>query len=581
MSEIQTGIYKRLLGYTARHKGFLVIAVLAMIVSALTEPAFALLMKPLLNGSFVDQDASVTRWVAASLLFIFILRGISTFITSYYMAKIGWSVIKALRLELFSRYLSMPTAFFDHASSGQLISRITYNTEQVANAASDSLTQLIRDSLTVIGLLTVMIYLSWQMTLGFLFVAPLVTAIVVYVTRRFRSISRRIQGSMGDVTHITEEMVHGHRIIKVFNGQEYEQSHFEAANEKNRMLNLKMVVTKSASTPIVQAILGIVLVAIILFATSPSMKAHIDVGTFMSFMSAMMMLMAPVKRLTDVNATIQRGIAAGESIFAVLDSEQEQDTGTVSMETSNGQLIFDQVSFSYTGSEKRVLKDISFSAEKGQTIALVGMSGSGKSSLVNLLPRLYQVTEGRILLDGISIDDIKLTDLRNQIAYVGQEVTLFNDTVRNNIAYGRMQESSDEEIIEAAQSANAWEFIKDMPAGLDTQVGEKGALLSGGQRQRIAIARALLKDAPLLILDEATASLDTESEKLIQKAIENLSRNRTTLVIAHRLKTIEHADKILVLENGEIIEQGNHSELIQKKGRYTSLHNIQFSDKTL
>lgn len=579
MSKSQPGIYKRLLGYTVRHKGFLIIAILAMVVSALTEPAFALLMKPLLNGSFVDQDASVTRWVAASLLLIFVLRGIATFVTSYYMAKIGWSVIKSLRLELFARYLSMPTAFFDHASSGQLISRITYNTEQVANAASDSLTQLVRDSLTVIGLLAVMIYLSWQMTLGFLFVAPLVTAIVVYVTRRFRRISRKIQGSMGDVTHITEEMVHGHRIIKVFNGQEYEQSHFEQANEKNQLLNLKMVVTKSASTPIVQAILGIVLVAVILFATSPSMKEHIDVGTFMSFMSAMMMLMAPVKRLTDVNATIQRGIAAGESIFTVLDSEQEKDTGTVSMETSNGQLKFEQVSFSYAGIEKMVLKDISFSAKKGQTIALVGMSGAGKSSLVNLLPRLYQVTEGRILLDGISIDDIKLTDLRNQIAYVGQEVTLFNDTVRNNIAYGRMQESSDEEIINAAKSANAWEFIQNMPTGLDTQVGEKGALLSGGQRQRIAIARALLKDAPLLILDEATAALDTESEKLIQKAIENLSRNRTTLVIAHRLKTIEHADRILVLEDGKIIEQGSHSELMKKKGRYTSLHNIQFSDK--
>ncbi len=574
MSETQIGIYKRLLGYTARHKGYLVIAILAMIISALTEPAFALLMKPLLNGSFVDQDATVTRWVAAGLLFIFVMRGISTFVTSYFMANIGWSVIKTLRLELFSRYLSMPTTFFDHASSGQLISRITYNTEQVANAASDSLTQLVRDSLTVIGLLAVMIYLSWQMTLGFLFVAPLVTVIVVYVTRRFRNISRRIQGSMGDVTHITEEMVHGHRIIKVFNGQEYEQSHFEVANEKNRMLNLKMVVTKSASTPIVQAILGVVLVAIILFATSPTMKEHIDVGTFMSFMSAMMMLMAPVKRLTDVNATIQRGIAAGESIFAVLDNEQEQDTGTVAMENSDGKLVFEHVSFAYSGSEKQVLKDISFTAEKGQTIALVGMSGSGKSSLVNLLPRLYQVTEGRILLDGVPINDIKLTDLRNQIAYVGQEVTLFNDTVRNNIAYGRMQASSDQEIIEAAKSANAWEFIQKMPEGLDTQVGEKGALLSGGQRQRIAIARALLKDAPLLILDEATAALDTESEKLIQQAIENLAQDRTTLVIAHRLKTIEHADRILVLEDGEIIEQGSHSELIKKSGRYTSLHNM-------
>ncbi len=571
-------VYRRLLGYSLKQWPLMLLAVLGMLVAAATEPAFAALMKPLLDGSFVARDAETTRIVAILLLVVFIARGVASFVTSYFMAKIGWEVVKQLRGALFRKYLHLPTSMFDMASSGQLLSRITYNTEQVAAAATTSLTLLIRDSLTVIGLLGWMLYLDWRMTLGFLLIAPVVTLIVAWITRRFRRISRRIQNSMGDVAHVAEEMIEGHRVVKVFGGQEYEQRHFEQANENNRLLNLKMVITRSAGTPIVQFFVALVLVGIILYASRPEFQDTITVGTFMSFMTAMMMLLAPIKRLTDVNATIQRGIAAGEDIFSVLDEEEERDSGTIHLERARGKVEYKDVYFKYNNKMEYILKGISFVAEPGETIALVGRSGSGKSTLVNLLPRLYDATKGEILLDDLPIDQIHLRDLRDQIAYVGQEVILFNDSIRNNIAYGRLQSASDEEVKAAAKAAHAWDFIQTMPEGMDTQVGENGVLLSGGQRQRLAIARALLKDAPILILDEATASLDTEAERHIQDALENLSRDRTTLVIAHRLSTVENADCILVLQDGEIIERGDHKTLLAKKGQYAKLYAMQFHE---
>jgi subfamily B ATP-binding cassette protein MsbA len=397
------------------------------------------------------------------------------------------------------------------------------------------------------------------------------------VTKRFRKISKRIQQSMGHVTHVTQEMIEGNRVVKIFGGSEYEQAQFEKVNEHNRVQHIKLVVTRSAGTPIVQILVGMVLVGIIVVATQSQNQNQVSVGVFMSFMVAMMALLTPIRRLTNVNAVVQKGIVAGESIFAVLDAQGEQDIGSKTIERAQGELDFDHVSLTYQGGETSVLEDISFTVEAGKTVALVGRSGSGKSSLVNLLPRIYELNGGVITIDGIPINELTLLSLRNQIAYVGQHITLFNDSIRNNIAYGELRGSNDAAIIQAAKSANAWEFIEALPKGLDTQVGEKGLLLSGGQRQRLAIARALLKDAPILILDEATASLDSESERHIQTALELLSKNRTTLVIAHRLSTIENADTILVLDQGKIIEQGSHQTLLAKDAAYAHLYRMQFS----
>ncbi len=570
-------IYKRLLGYSFKYKKELFLAIIMMIVTALTQPAFAALMRPLTDEAFVQSEMAGAPRIAGLLFLVVFLNGVGGFISGTLMSRIGWNVVSGLRGELFSKYVSMPTGFFDSASSGKLISSITYNTEQVAEAATNSITLLIRDGVAVISLLAMMFYLDYRMALGFLVAAPIVTLIVTYVTRRFRKISSRIQNSMGDVAHVTEEMVNAHRVVKIFGGQEYEKQHFKTANDFNRTQNIKLIVTKSASTPIVQMCVALVLVGAILFAANPTLDKPVSAGTFVAFMTCMLLLMPSIKGLTEVNPRIQKGVAAGEKIFKVLDDDDELDKGRRTIQRAAGKLQFEQVNFKYDGTDKFVLRDISFTVEVGQTVAFVGFSGSGKSTLVNLLPRLYNPSAGRILLDDISIDELNLRQLRSQIAYVGQEVTLFNDSIRNNIAYGELNGASDEDIIAAAKAANAWEFIEALPEGLNTITGEKGMLLSGGQRQRLAIARALLKNAPILILDEATASLDSNSERLIQSAIEHASKDRTTLVIAHRLSTIENADIILVMEDGRIVESGQHEELLQRGGRYAHLHAMQFS----
>jgi subfamily B ATP-binding cassette protein MsbA len=571
-------VYRRLLSYVRPYWWIFALALLGMAVDAGTQAGFAYLMKPLLDESFVKKNPDVIAIVPPLIVVIFLARGVAGFLATYGMAAVGRHVIRDLRSQMFRQYLSLPTRYYDNASSGQMISRLTYNTEQVAQAATNAVTILVRDSLTIIALLGVMLYLSVTLTLTFLVVGPVIAGVVTYVSRRFRRISRRIQDSMGDVTHVTEEVVEGNKVVKTFGGQDYEEAHFRHANENNRKLNMKMMATNAASAPLVEFAGSLALAAIVFMATRPELIAEMTPGTFVSFFSSMMLLLPAMKKLTTVNAQIQKGIAAAESIFELLDSETEADTGTHRLERAEGELEFQDVSLVYEPEKGPVLSDIGFRARPGTVTAIVGRSGSGKSSLVSLIPRFYEPDTGRILLDGTDIRDIRLRDLRDQIGLVTQDITLFNDTVARNIAYGGLGQASQAEIERAAEAAHAMEFIRHMPEGLDTMVGENGVLLSGGQRQRIAIARALLKDAPILILDEATSSLDSESERMIQDALDDLMRARTTLVIAHRLSTVENADQVVVLKEGRIAEVGSHAELLSGEGHYRWLHRMQFRD---
>lgn len=571
-------VYRRLLGYVAPFWKMFSIAILGMIIYALTQPAFAALIKPLMDESFVAHDARSIRVIPAMVVGLFVLRGLSGFLSAYFISWVGRSVIKTLRAQAFSQLLRLPTRYYDATSSGVLISKLTYNIEQVAEATTNAITVLIRDGLTIIGLIGLMFYLSWKLSFFILIVGPIIAVLVRYVSERFRRYSTRIQDSMGDVTKVAEEVVTGHRIVKLFGGEQQELRHFEQVNEHNRYLNMKLVLVNAGSSPIIQFIAGIGMALVIYVATLPSMLSVVSVGTFASFLSAMLLVMAPLKHVTDINAPLQKGIAAGQSIFELLDEEVEARGGSRPLGHARGALEFRKLNFSYASEKGEVLRDISFTVEPGKTIALVGRSGSGKSTLVGLVARFYDPDSGEILLDGYPLQDYKLHDLREQIAMVGQDVMLFNDSIRNNIAYGTLSERNDSDVLAAAEAANALEFIRALPEGLDTVVGDRGVLLSGGQRQRIAIARALLKNAPLLILDEATSALDSESERHIQSALERLMRARTTLVIAHRLSTVERADRILVLDQGRIIESGKHAELLAQDGQYAMLHRMQFRD---
>ena len=565
-----TGIYRRLLGYVNPYRGQLALAILAMIVYAGSSTAFAALMKPMLDGSFVERDMQSITIVPILIVVIFVFRGLAGFFSTYLMAKIGWSIVKQIRLELFDKYLDMPTATFDHSSAGDMISRVTFNVRNMSVVATDCLTILVRDSLSIIGLLCLMLYHSWKLSLGFLLLGPLVTMIVIFVSSRFRKLNFGIQDSMGRVASVIEEAVEGQRLVKVFGGREYERQHFEAANETNRSLNVKETFTRAASAPIIQFLVAIALAIIVFLASSGRYVGEISVGVFMSFITAMMMLFAPIKQLTLVNAKIQAGVAAGQSVFEVLDSDSERDTGTQQLQSKQIEVAFESVDFSYDNG-KPVLTDLDFTVAAGETIALVGGSGSGKSTIANLIPRLYDVTNGRIAINAVDIREYTLTSLREHISYVGQEVTLFNDTVLANIAYGQMQGADEAAIKDACRAAHAHEFIEKLSEGYQTIVGENGVMLSGGQRQRIAIARAILKDAPLLVLDEATSALDTESERKVQQGLAELMQNRSTIVIAHRLSTIENADRIIVMDAGKIVEIGSHHELLEGNGYYAYL----------
>lgn len=572
-------LYRRLLRYVLPHWRVFLAASLALIVVAASEAAFAALIKPMMDGTFVERDSAVIKWAPVVMIVLFLFNGIASYGAAMGMQWVARQVIKTLRGEMFRRLLKLPVAYFDSTASGNLISKLIYDVEQVSMASTEAVSVLIRDTLTVIALLAWMLYLNWQLALILFLGAPIIAKVINTISGHARRYSSRIQHSVGDVAHVAEEAIEAQRVVKTFGGQAYETGRFDEANERNRRLTLRLESNVAASVPIVQFIAATASAGIIYVATLDSMLDKITPGAFVSFLAAMMMMYAPAKRLTRVTVVLQRGLAAAESIFGFLDTPLEVDEGKQRLDRARGAVEYRDVTFRYDTAQAPVLHDVRLNIEPGQTVALVGRSGSGKSTMVALLPRFYDVQQGQILLDGIDIRDLELENLRDQIALVSQHIVLFNDTIEHNIAYGRMSGASRAEVERAAEAAHAMEFIRDLPLGLDTLVGENGVLLSGGQRQRLAIARALLKDAPILILDEATSALDTHSERHIQQALEVLMQNRTTLVIAHRLSTIENADLIVVMDKGRIVEAGKHRELLAHNGHYAALHNLQFRDE--
>ena len=580
-SKTNPSIYMRLLGYTFQHKIIFTISIFAMAMFAITDTAFAALIKPLLDGSFVEKDPDTIRYFPFVLIGLFLLRSIAGFVSTYGIAWVGRNVIKKIRQEMFEKLVHMPTKTYDFASSGELLSKLTYDTEQVAEAATKAITVLVRDGLTVLGLLGLMFYQSFILSVGLFVIGPVIAIFIKLMSVKFRDTSKHIQKSMGYITNVVEELIAGHRVVKIFGGENSEKKSFSYVNKNNRDRHLKLALIQGISIPLVQFIVALFLSTIIFFVTSDGYLEVISVGTFMSFITAMILIFAPIKRLAEINVVLQRGIAASESIFNLLDSKSELDVKDFTKKEKFNRdflkLNFKNINFSYYDNDNLVLKNINFTVPRGSTCAIVGKSGSGKSTLMNLLPRFYDIHDGSLTIDNTNINSLSLKELRSMIGYVGQESTLFNDSIKNNIAYGSLESKSMDEIKIAAESANALDFINKYEQGFETFVGDNGVLLSGGQRQRLAIARAILKNAPILLLDEATSSLDSESEKLIQNSLIELQKNRTTIVIAHRLSTIENADQIIVLDQGIIKEHGNHKDLIKKNGIYSKLHKIQFS----
>ena len=570
-------IYKRLLKSTRIYRGVFFLAVIGMIVHAITDTSFAAIIKPLLDGSFINKDPNFIELMPILIILIFVFRGIGSFMSTYGMAYVGRSIIRDIRREMFDKLLLRSSSLFDESITGKLVSKITFDAEQVAEAATKAITTIIKDGLTIIGLLALMFYYSFELSVGLLLIAPLVGLFLKIMSTKFRSVSRDIQSSMGAITNIVEESIIGHRIIKIFGGKDYERNIFRSANAFNRDRNLRLIFIQSISIPLMQLVIAIFLATIIFFVTSNNYLEEISIGTFMSYLTAMIMMFAPIKRLSEVNVILQKGIAASESIFELLDSQSEYIQEDSILESKESISIrFDNVTFKYPSSQSHILKNINFKINAGETVAIVGKSGSGKTTLLDLIPRLYDLLDGNILFNNSNIRDINLNIVRTYVSYVGQDFTLFNDTVYNNIAYGELSSHSEKQVYEAANFANASKFIDELPDKFDTLVGQNGVLLSGGQRQRIAIARALLKNAPILLLDEATSALDTDSEGLIQESLAKLSKNKTTLVIAHRLSTVKNADKIVVLDDGRVIEEGRHEALIEKKAAYYLLYNSQF-----
>lgn len=572
-------LYRRLLSYALVYWLIFIIAIIGMVIVAGASTAFPAIMQPLMDEGFVGRDRETIKWIPFALIAIFFVRVIGAFVSSYGMSVIGRNVIRELRAEMFSRLITLPKSFYDQATTGELISKFSFDVEQVANATTKAITVFIRDALTVIALVGWMFYLNTKLALVFITVTPIVAFLIITVSKRFRKISRNIQLSMGNVSRVIEESIKGQLVVKIFGGRDYEEAQFAEVNDRNRRQNLRMQMTQALSSPIVQLLIACALALIIYLATLDSMIKEISAGTFVSFITAMSMLMPPVRSLTSIISELQRGIAAAESVFNFIDLKQEQDAGTYQVDKVKGLIEFDHINFGYQGENVAALNDINLTIDVGKTVAFVGRSGSGKSTLLNLIPRLYDVSQGEIRLDGINIQDYSLDNLRSHIAYVGQDVVLFNDTIEHNIAYGSMKACSHDDVVQATKAAFAHDFIEQSSEGFDTVVGERGVMLSGGQRQRIAIARALLNDAPVLILDEATSALDTESERYIQSSLEKLMKNRTTLVIAHRLSTIENADVIVVMDKGRIVESGTHKELLALNGHYSALHQMNFEEE--
>jgi subfamily B ATP-binding cassette protein MsbA len=576
--------FQRFRLYLADFKLAFLVAGLGMIGYASVDAFVIFQMKVVIDDSLVTGDYAYLRLAAYAIVPLMILRGLSNFIGTYTLSWVGNNVVMRMRQQLFEQYIHLPVSFHDNNSVGKLISKALFDTEQVANASGKAFAVAVREGAFVIWLLATMFYYSWQLSLIFLVIGPIVGVIVSFVSKRFRKISKQIQQAMGNLTSSIEQVLKGHKEVLMFGAQNKESERFAKRNNFNRQQNMKLVVAKVGSVVTVQVIASVALAVVLFIASTPGAIENLTAGTFTSLLIAMTTLLKPLKQLTTVNSELQRGMAACVSIFEMLDHEIERDTGAKKLKHVDGKLSFKEVTFNYVGKEKPAIKNISFDVPAGSSVALVGRSGSGKSTISNLLTRFYDLDSANtgdgkgIYIDGHEVRDVQLKDLRKQFALVSQSVTLFNDTIANNIAYGANEQVSRERIEAAARAAHVIEFAEKLEGGLDTEIGENGASLSGGQRQRIAIARAILRDAPILILDEATSALDTESERLIQDALEELQKNRTSIVVAHRLSTIEDADMILVIEQGEIVESGDHKTLIEKEGMYAQLHKIQFGE---
>ncbi|MFA0655700.1 lipid A ABC transporter ATP-binding protein/permease MsbA [Vibrio sp. 10N.222.49.C12] len=569
--------FKRLWTYIRLYKAGLGVAVIALIINAVSDTYMISLLKPLLDEGFGNAESDFLRTLPLIIFAMMFVRGVSGFVSTYCLSWVSGNVVMEIRRKIFSHFMHMPVSFFDKEQTGALLSRITYDSEQVSAATSKALVSIVREGASIIGLLTLMFWNSWQLSLVLFAVAPLVAWAISIVSKRFRKISKNMQTSMGHVASSAEQMLKGHKVVLTYGGQELERGRFDTVSNQMRQQSMKLVTAQAAANPIIQMIASIAIVVVLFLASVDSIKAELTAGTFTVVFSAMFGLLRPLKALTNVTSEFQRGMAASTTLFGLMDLDTEQNKGTLKPETVMGEVAVKDVTFTYDGAEKPALDKISFNIPKGKTVALVGRSGSGKSTIANLFTRFYDVDSGSIELDGHDIRDYELRNLREHFALVSQNVHLFNDTVANNIAYAAEEQYSREQIEYAAKLAHASEFIEGMENGIDTVVGENGASLSGGQRQRIAIARALLRDAPVLILDEATSALDTESERAIQSALEELQKDKTVLVIAHRLSTIEQADEILVVDDGHIVERGAHAELIAHDGAYAQLHRIQFS----
>src|SRR6267142_7091562 len=570
-------LYLRLLGNVKPYWVPFSLSIVGMVVTAVTEPAFPALLKPLLDGSFVNKEGGLLTWLPALIVGLFLVRGVASYASDFAIGWVANKVVMDLRNAMFNRLVRLPTYFYETHTGGSLVSKFTFDVLQVTGAATSVVSVLFRDSLTIVALLAYLFYLNWQLTLVALLVGPPAVLITRGFSRRLRTMSRAEQAAMGDLNHALEESIGCHRVVKVFGGQEYEATRFDSGANKVRRFNMKMTSAAAANVPMVQIVVSMVLALIIYLAVRQAATDKATVGDFVSFLTALLLIFQPMKRLTGVNQSLQRGLAASENVFRLIDEPTEYDSGTHDLARAKGRIDFKDVNLTYPGSGRPALERVSFTIQVGETVALVGASGAGKSTLANLLPRFYSPDSGQILLDGVDIATLKLASLRANIALVSQDIVLFNDTVAANIAYGRLAGTSEADIVRAAEAAHAMQFIREMSEGLATMIGGNGVRLSGGQRQRLAIARAFLKNAPVLILDEATSALDSESERHVQAALETLMKGRTTLVIAHRLSTIERADRIVVLDAGRISEMGRHADLIGASGIFARLHRLQYS----